>query len=578
MFTLCHDTQRGGLSAIDAPHGCSVAGQTKQSKSMKSESTISGLSNKKFFAACLVLFQLAACSAWAATEQWQGLPGFSATTNWTDANNWTTPQQTYYNQVQFTGTGASLNTDFSINNVLDGTSGVAQVPIWELDYVPVNSNYTTLIDPGVTLSLGAGNGKLVIGADQLNTGNPAPANAFETITILGPGGRLSMDGTLFVNQGSPMPGDTHNVTLDLSGLDNFVDNGGGQNNEILVASGGAERTHGTLYLALTNEIVLGDDFLICNQTSSYSQPCAVYLGVTNSILIGTGNLTIGGTGTTTVGAWMKFNPAFLGGANPPAASLGGTGGDGRIVNFWICNANGGPQVAGYGLCDFSGGTVSLLARDMQLGQGGNPGANALGVLTLDNGVIDVNEAIIGNQEVSGGGTGVGVVNLNRNATYGTNATLTVNNTLTLGATMGAVTVGSGGTINVNGGMLSAGNIVQGGGAANINLTNGTLALSGLGGSLAAPLTTLSAVNSTFDLAVIPAAPNVVVAALTTGGTTNVINITSVPASPSYPITVTLVKYSGSIGGVGFNFGVGTLPRSAPDTSRMIPPMRRLIWS
>jgi fibronectin-binding autotransporter adhesin len=559
MFTLYHDTPRGGLSAVEARHGCSVAGQMKRSKTMKSESTISGWSNTKFFAGCLVLFQLAACSAWAATEQWQGIPGISATTNWSDPLNWTSPQQTYYNQVQFTGTGASPNTDFSINNVLDGTGGVSQMPIWELDYVPVNSNYTTLIDPGVTLTLDAGNGKLVIGADQLNTANPAPANAFETITITGPGATLSMDGTLFVNQGSPTSGDTHNVTLDLSGLANFIDNGGGQANEILVASGGAERTHGTLYLALTNEIVLGDDFLICNQTFSNSEPCAVYLGITNSILIGTGNLTIGGTGTTTVGAWMKFNPAFLGGATPPAATLGGTDSDGRIVNFWICNANGGPQVAGYGLCDLSGGTVSLMAHTMQLGQGGNPGANALGVLTLDNGIINVNNASIGNQEVSGGGTGVGVVNLNTNATYATNATLTVNNTLTLGAATGAVTAGSGGTINVDGGMLAAGNIVQGGGAANINLTNGTLALTGLGGSLAAPLTVLTAVNSTFDLAVLHAATNVVVASLTTGGPTNIINITSVPASPSYPITVTLLKYSGSIGGAGFNFGVGTLP-------------------
>src|SRR5882757_6906097 len=74
---------------------------------------------------------LAAGSTFAASEQWQGVPGVSASTNWTDAANWTSPQQTYFNQVQFTGTGANNNANYSVNNVLDGTTGVAQMPIWE---------------------------------------------------------------------------------------------------------------------------------------------------------------------------------------------------------------------------------------------------------------------------------------------------------------------------------------------------------------------------------------------------------------------------------------------------------------
>jgi len=47
--------------------------------------------------------------------------------------------------------------------------------------------------------------------------------------------------------------------------------------------------------------------------------------------------------------------------------------------------------------------------------------------------------------------------------------------------------------------------------------------------------------------------------LTTGGATNRINITSVPPSASYPVQVTLIKYPASIGGAGYNFGLGTLP-------------------
>jgi len=124
---------------------------------------------------------LAAGSAPAATEQWLGVPDTSATTNWTDGANWTpSVDQTYYNEVQFTGTGAEANTAFGINNVLDATTGVAQMPIWQLDFIPLNGNYTTLINPGVTLTTGAGNGTLTVGADILNNSSPAAANAFET--------------------------------------------------------------------------------------------------------------------------------------------------------------------------------------------------------------------------------------------------------------------------------------------------------------------------------------------------------------------------------------------------------------
>lgn len=486
---------------------------------------------------------------------WAAVPGVSATTNWTDGANWTGAVQTYYNEVEFTGVGGNPNTSTDVNNVLDGTSGVAQMPIWELDYVPTNLNYTTLISPGVTLNLGAGRGFFVVGADQLHTANPAPANAVEIITITGTGAALSMSGNLLVGQGSPTPGDAHNVTLDLSGLDNFTTTG----SEILVASGGAARTHGTLYLARNNQISLGNDFLLCNQSFSNSVPCAVYLGQANSILTGTGNLVIGGTGTTTAGAWMKFNPAFLGGLNAPTASLGGTASDGRIINFWIGNANGGPQVSGAALVDLSGGSVSVLARTLQLGQAGNAGADSQGVLTFDNGVVDANNATVGNQEVSNGGAGIGIVNLGTNSVYGSNATLRVNNTLTLAAVSGGLNPSSAGTIVLNGGALTAGTIINGGGIASIHSTSGTITLSGWGGTVGAPISALFLANSTLNLAAGPVKTNFFLSALATGGSTNVINITSVLPSPAYPVVIRLAKFTGSIGGAGYNFGLGTLP-------------------
>ncbi|MEI9960422.1 MAG: hypothetical protein WDM76_04600 [Limisphaerales bacterium] len=145
-----------------------------------------------------------------------------------------------------------------------------------------------------------------------------------------------------MNQGSPLAGDSHNVTLNLAGLDTFIDSG----SQILVASGSAQRSHGTLYLAKTNQLTLGNDFQISNQTYSNSVPCAVYLGQANTITLGSGNLIVGGTGTTTVGAWLKFNPDFIGGGSVPTAYFNSTRSNGRIANFWICNANGAPNVPG----------------------------------------------------------------------------------------------------------------------------------------------------------------------------------------------------------------------------------------
>jgi len=502
----------------------------------------------------IIILALTVSSASADTEQWLGVPGTSATTNWTDVANWNGPQQTYYNQVQFTGTGASANNNFSVNNVLDSATGVAQMPVWELDYVPVNGNYTTLINPGVSLTLGAGWGSMYVGADALNNSSPAAANAVETITILGPGASMSMSGGLYLGQGSTTPGDTHNVTLDLSGLDNFYDD---SSYDIYVASGGIERGNGILYLAKTNQISVADSFQICNQNYSNSLPCAVYLGDVNTVTTGTGNLIVGGSGTLAGGALMEFNPAFLTGGNVPTAYFNGSGVSGRIPNFWICNENGGANVSGSSLVDFTGGNVTMYVSTMQLGQAGS--SSALGTLTYDNGVVNVENATVGNQEITTGGTGVGVVNLNSNSTASASATLQVNQTLTLAAVTGTLTAGTAGSVNVNGGALIASTIVSGGGNSAINLNSGTLTLGGLAGSAALPITSLATTNSTLSLPVIAGTNAVFVSNLLTGGATNIINIISASPFASYPTQVTLVKYSGSIGGAGFNFGLGTLP-------------------
>ncbi|HXB58092.1 MAG TPA: hypothetical protein VNU95_00915, partial [Candidatus Acidoferrales bacterium] len=97
---------------------------------------------KTQFGLAAVLAVLAAHSVQAASDYWAGVPGVTPTTNWTDPGNWTyagqSSPQTYYNQVGFLGVGANANNNVSVNNVLDSATGVAQMPIWELDYIPTN--------------------------------------------------------------------------------------------------------------------------------------------------------------------------------------------------------------------------------------------------------------------------------------------------------------------------------------------------------------------------------------------------------------------------------------------------------
>ena len=162
---------------------------------------------------------------------------------------------------------------------------------------------------------------------------------------------------------------------------------------------------------------------------------------------------------------------------------------------------------------------------------------------MTTGTVNVNNLTDGNQTVSGGGAGAGIVNVNTNSALGTSATLWVNNTLTLGAATGALNGGSGGTVNVNGATLAANIITNGAGTATINLTNSTLVL-----------TNLSPGNTTYA--------NATIRNFNTGGSTNIIAVAFIAPPTGYPFTNKLVAYSGSIGGAGYDFGL-VLPAASP---------------
>jgi len=485
----------------------------------------------------------------AATIQWQGQPGVTATTNWSDAANWTGAAQTYFNQVQFSGAGTNANGDLSINTLLDGATAASQMPIWQLDFNNVGGNYVTRINPGVTLHVDAGNGWTTVGAPG------TPADAVEIIKFTGDDGSIRLEGGyLTVQQSAAAPGN-HNVTLDLSELGSFQKTG----QRILVAATG-NHGHGTLYLAKTNSISLSEDITLCWQGgTSNSLPCAIYLGQTNSILTGGGNnnIVVGQSGGTN--AILAFNPGLVNTLPEPVAYIGSTANGGR-GNLLVAANGGAPNAPAHGICDFSGGKLVMMEDLIRLGQGGNsPEAGAVGILSFDNGTINANTLVVGDQSTTSAGAGVGIVNVGSNATHGANATLTVNNSLVLSAVSGTPSPGSAGTLNINGGVVNADTVSNGGGMATIAMNSGRLAGTAVG-TAANPITLLTMTNSTLVMKVTSVdSTNLVTTTLATGGATNIISIASLPPIGAYPFQVPIIQYSGAIGGAGYNFGLGTLP-------------------
>lgn len=507
--------------------------------------------------------------ATAATVVWTGA---GADSNWTTSGNWNSTSGTYFNDADFAEAGGHTNlSNYSVDNILNAQTGVAQMPIYMLRMYPTNRNFTTMIGSGQAIYTGAGAGDLYVGADTVTASYGYP-NIQETITFVGTNALLAITGTLHLGQGldyaQTIPASTNYVTLNMSGLDNFVmmtniaagtvlqgitvankASGSTANTRFLVCGQIHSYSQGAVYLAKTNIIDLGNDMEIgAMSTFSNSMPCPLYLGMVNSVLVGNagaanGLVTIGSRGNTN--AFVAFNPAFLGGANPPTASFASPSSinGGRVTTFYICLATGG-VIPASGYANFSGGNVSAMVTTLQLGTSGTNGIGALGVLTYDNGVFNVNNALVGDQTVSyaasgtSGAPGVGIINLNTNSTYGANATLIVNNVLTLGAVTGTPTAGTAGTVNVAGGTLIANVITNNGASATVNMTNGTWQISVTNAALT----------------------NMTVTSFNAGGPTNMIDVSFITPllGSAYPVRFHLISAANITGGATLGL---TLPAS-----------------
>ncbi|HEV2328059.1 MAG TPA: autotransporter-associated beta strand repeat-containing protein, partial [Verrucomicrobiae bacterium] len=131
-----------------------------------------------------------------------------------------------------------------------------------------------------------------------------------------------------------------------------------------------------------------------------------------------------------------------------------------------------------------------------------------------------------------------------------------------------VTTVDAGTLALSGsGAIAAGNIlINSGGTLDVTalaagFTN-PIPLAVNGGTFTGNATVgaLATTNGMLTLNVTETGPaNITATSLTTGGTTNIINIASVAGVTGYPAQFTLIQYTGSLNGAGNNFGIGSVP-------------------
>jgi len=513
----------------------------------------------------------------AATITWSGASGTD--TNWSTVANWAGGLPGGGDDVKFfdNGTNGALGV---ANNLADGAFAGF---ISSLQLGNTNGFHTIAIADGTSLNI-TNVGGLVVGT-------PADVGAVRNLTntVIGLNATLNLSNTtaqLAINQGSAAGISGTRGNLNLAGLGTFnasVRRIGLGSTVFLNPGNAVQREAGSLILARTNLIVLGlTDTLANYQTANRTNALEMSrnpgnnAGILSLLVLGQTNavyLDSMGFGrdkaSASAAAWMGFNPAF----SNPYAYIRGASGDASRVTWWAIgdmNANASSAQVAVGTNDFTGGTVDALVDVLSLARDCSPNhtatANNVGVLTFSAGVIDVNTVYAGNQSLgpnTSTAPNLGFINVN-----GT-ATLRVNSSLVLGRTVqttGAAVLATRGQLNIRSGTVLANSISAGANSTNniITLTNGTLCVTNSVGSLSKAITAVNTTNSTFQLIVSGVnSPNMVTTNLVTGGTTNIISIPSIPVFATYPTQFTLVKYTGTIGGAGYNFGLGSVPGAAP---------------
>jgi hypothetical protein len=262
--------------------------------------------------------------------------------NWSNPGNWSpsgAPGSS--NDVQFSDLGL-VGSAGTVDNTVD-----AAFTLGSLTYGQTNNYHTTLINPGLTLTVTGTNG-LAAG-----TGTAAGDGLVPFTTVKGPGAALvvsNASANVNVDQSQPISGtanSTTTATLDLSGLDTF----NATVSRVLVGvdtSLALRGACGVLNLAKTNKITatigsaapqidVGDN---SQATATPGLASVLLLGQTNAIFAD--SIAVGrGKTVSPCGPMMQFNSAF---ANP-VAWFRGTNGNASRVSLWSIGDAWGPRPA-----------------------------------------------------------------------------------------------------------------------------------------------------------------------------------------------------------------------------------------
>ena len=469
---------------------------------------------------------------------WNG-PG-AGSNNWSTAGNWipTGPPEEL-DDVKFFDPGAGGVAISNVNSVVNaGFAG----SIASLQIGNTNGNHTLRIADGLSLEVSGTNGFIV--GTETDNGSAQVVNA----TITGAGGTLNLNSSsadMIVRQGSTN-NSSQRATLDMSGLGNFNATIG----RLLVGVlGPVNRPVGTLLLARTNNLAFTgavpsidvSDSGLSSGSASY-----IYLGIENQIAADT--IVVGRSKSS---ATLAFNPAFTN-LQPTLILRGATASRVDTITVGDNSPQTNSSLPSIGVMNFSGGTLAAEADLFFVGKGqsGNGAGGANGTLTLTDGLLDVNTLEVGYQNsTAAAAVATGTVNV-RNS-----AALVVNTMLRLARYTGSGTLPVG-ALNLDGGAVAGdGDIVAGRGTSSIAINGGVLAISGLTGTPAAPVVKMALTNATLQFPVAVGVTNMVVTSLTTGGSSNVITVTSLRAA-AVPTQLPLLDYAGGIGGAGFNFVLG----------------------
>jgi autotransporter-associated beta strand protein len=425
-----------------------------------------------------VLTAAATTTSMASPLEWSpgGLSNNWSDTNWVWINSfpswvWTGPPQpsdvvNFEDQLFPLGFNPGwTNVAGAVNNIVDTNSAAGAVNYTAVSVAGANHYYTTLINSGVTLtlgSLGTSSPTLAVGDIPGIVASYYTGTGTNISTITGPGTLLVNDANGLVSVGM-----LNGATLDMSGLNTF--SATVSNLWIAATADNGTGPTGWMFLGQTNNINTpagtAAPGILLGAATNGTGVAVMNLGSVNTF--NTDALVVGGR-RTQGGTTLQFGAKYLN-ANPlPTFTLRGSAGNTAISVFSIgdlsaettsFNANpyGGSAV---GAADFSGGTVDIWADSLYIGRstpGIGSGGSGQGSLIVENGTLTATNVFMNYKTAATNNTfgSASSLVLRGNATMNV-----VNNLYLVYRTNGTASIGQGflyvsnnAVLNVGGGIL-----------------------------------------------------------------------------------------------------------------------------